>query len=171
MRRIAMRGKLLLLVVVVASLGTTGIGGQSVRQSETAKRFIGTWRLVSITGGTAAMAANRGAHPTGLIIYDATGHMAVQIMPDRVRPKYAGTLPTPDEARAAIIGYTAYFGTYTIDEQAMTVTHHHEGNISPGGATTDGVRRYEFAPGDRVILTPLENPQDPPSHLAWERVK
>lgn len=170
MDRIAMRGKLLLLVAVMMCLGSAGVGGQSARQSKTAKRFIGTWRLVSITGGNANTATSRGAHPTGYIMYDATGHMAVQIMPDRVRPKYAGTSPTPDEARAALIGYTAYFGTYTIDEQAKTVTHHHEGSINPGIAATDGVRRYEFA-GDRVTLTPLESSQNAPTHLTWERVK
>ncbi|MSQ15053.1 MAG: hypothetical protein EXR50_04220 [Dehalococcoidia bacterium] len=57
--------------------------------SETAKRFIGMWRLVSITGTTAEVQANRGPHPTGVIYYDGTGHMAVQIMPDRARPRYA----------------------------------------------------------------------------------
>ena len=28
--------------------------------------------------------------------------MAVQIMPDRNRPKYAGAQPTPEEAKAAL---------------------------------------------------------------------
>ena len=170
MRRIAMLGRTLLVAVCIMWLGAAGVGGQSARQGETSKRFIGTWRLASIVGGTAAGAATRGAHPTGVIVYDATGHMAAQIMPDRVRPKYAGTVPTPDEARAAVVGYTAYFGTYTIDERAQTVTHHREGNINPGGIV-HGVRRYEFAPGDRVILTPIDNPQAPPTHLTWERIK
>jgi hypothetical protein len=40
--------------------------------------------------------------------------MAVQIMPDRDRPKFANSQPTPDEAKSALVGYTAYFGTYTV---------------------------------------------------------
>jgi hypothetical protein len=155
--------RMLFVAVLAISLGTTSVGGQSTRQSSTAKRFIGTWKLVSLVEPEEAA---RGAHPTGLITYDATGHMAVQIMPDRVRPKYAGTLPTPDEARSALLGYTAYFGTYTIDERARTVTHHREGNINPGGLG-DFVRRYEFLPGDRVVLRPLENQ----NALTWERIK
>lgn len=90
-----------------------------------------------------------------MIYYDGTGHMAVQIMPDRARPQYAGTLPTPDEAKAAILGYAAYFGTYTIDERARIVTHHRTGNINPGGLG-DFVRGYEFASDDRLILRPVE---------------
>jgi len=131
-----------------------------------AKRFIGTWRLVSITSN-GRMDANRGPHPAGLIFYDRTGHMAVQIMPDRVRPKYAGSEPTPDEAKAAITGYTAYFGTYAIDNSARTVTHHRIGNINPG-APADVVRRYEFGAGDWLILIPVE---DPTTQLTWERIK
>jgi hypothetical protein len=164
MRKSAAGGRLLLFVAVLMWLGSASVGGQSARQSETAKRFIGTWKLVSIVEPESEGA--RGPHPTGLIIYDATGHMAVQIMPDRVRPKYAGTLPTPNEARAAVLGYAAYFGTYTVDERARTVTHHREGNINPG-ELGDFVRRYEFLPGNRIVLRPLENQ----NALTWERIK
>jgi hypothetical protein len=63
-------------------------------------------------------------------------------------------------------GYTAYFGTYTIDESARTVTHHRTGNIHPD-SLIDVVRRYEFASGNRLILRPVENQDE----LAWERIK
>jgi hypothetical protein len=132
--------------------------------SDTAKRFVGTWRLVSITKN-GKTDPNRGPHPTGLIHYDSTGHIAVQIMPDRVRG-YAGSEPTPDEAKAAITGYTAYFGTYTIDESARTVTHHRTGNIHPN-STVDVTRSYEFATDDRLVLRPVENQDE----LTWQRIK
>jgi len=155
-----------LIVLLVTSIPAWNVASEQVISfSDTAKRFIGTWQLISITS-SGQQYTNRGAHPTGLIYYDGTGHMAVQIMPDRPRPKYAGSEPTPDEAKAAITGYTAYFGTYTIDEAAHTVTHHRIGNIDPGGLG-DFVRRYEFAPGDRLILRPLESMNE----LTWERIK
>jgi len=72
------------------------------------------------------------------MIYDSLGNMAAQVMPNRVRRKYAAAEPTPDEAKDAITGYLAYFGTYSVHEQARTVTHHRKGNINP----------------DRLILTP-----------------
>jgi lipocalin-like protein len=157
-------------VVLITPFSADGAGGQKAGQRDTAKRFVGTWRLVSVVGGTPQAAANRGSHSTGVIFYDGFGNMAAQIMPDRVRPKYANPQPTPDEAKAAITGYTAYFGTYTIDEKARTVTHHRKGNINPGGLD-DGVRHYEFAPGDRLILTPDVKPPTPETHLTWERMK
>ena len=132
--------------------------------SADAKKLVGTWRLVSITGSD--LAPYRGEKPSGLIYYDEKGHMAVQIMPSRPRAKYAAQLPTPEEARDAVLGYTAYFGTYTVDEQKRTVTHHRTGNINPG-ALGDFVRRYEFLPGDRILLSPLESK----AGLTWERVK
>jgi hypothetical protein len=139
---------------------------QTAAVGNIARSFIGTWRLVSIAGASSESKANRGSNPTGLMYYDSNGRMAVQIMPDRVRPKYSTTLPTPDEARNAILGYTAYFGTYTVDEKKQTVTHHRAGNINPGGLG-DCVRRYEFLSDDRIILRPVESA----SELTWERIR
>jgi hypothetical protein len=165
-----MRNKLALVTILFLSAVSAGLipkaaSAQATLGSDTAKRLVGTWRLMSTTAD-GKMDPNRGPKPTGLIHYDAKGYMSVQIMPDRVRPKFAGTQPTPDEAKAAMAGYTAYFGTYTIDEKARTVTHRRTGNINPGGMG-DFVRRYEFAPGDRLILRPVENK----NALTWERIK
>jgi hypothetical protein len=149
--------------VVSVGLGAGSVApGQRPAPSETAKRLIGTWSLVSIEG---MRTGNLGARPTGLIYYDATGHMAAQIMTDRPRPTYTGP-PTPEQAKDTMQGYVAYFGTYTIDEAARTVTHHRAGTLTPG--PVDFVRKYEFAPGDRLILTPADNPT---THLTWERLK
>ena len=160
-------GIILVCAIVIVGIGAGGAVGQSTSQADVSKRFIGAWRLVSIEVN-GQVDPNRGAHPTGLIYYDASGNMAAQIMPDRPRPKFAGSQPSPDEAKAAFIGYTAYFGTYSIDEKAHTVTHHRKGCVNPGLVGVDAVRRYEFAPGDRLILSPAENPS---SRLTWERIK
>src|SRR6478752_5803322 len=91
-----------------------------------AEKFIGTWRLVSITWTNPEVLRERGAHPTGMLVYDNTGHVAVQIIPDRKRkpftgpvsPVYGSASPTPDEAVDALMGYAAYFGTYSVDQRA-----------------------------------------------------
>jgi len=137
---------------------------QVVEGADAAKRLVGTWRLVSIT--ESQLQQYRGEHPTGLLYYDDKGQMAVQIMPSRERGKYAGTLPTAEEARDAVLGYTAYFGTYTVDERNQTVTHHRTGNINPGGLG-DFVRRYQFLSEDRIILMPIEST----AGLTWERIR
>jgi hypothetical protein len=106
----------------------------------------------------------------GYILYDPTGQMAAQIMP-RDRKKYAATPPTPDEARAAIQGYTAYFGTFVVNEAEKYVIHRREGQINPGG-DVDLKRFYEFV-GNRLILTPApaNAPTQPGNNrLTWERL-
>ena len=90
--------------------------------------------------------------------------MSVQVAPDRERSK-AGAEPTPEEAQAALAGYIAYFGTYTVDEQAATVTHHRQASVQPGDVA-DLVRGYEFA-GDRLILRPPGTTYE----VVWERIK
>ena len=117
-------------------------------------RFFGTWRLVSDT-------------TTGIMIYDSLGNMAAQVMPNRVRRKYAAAEPTPEEAKDAITGYLAYFGTYSVDEQARTVTHHRKGNINPGGVGDDVARVYVFESNDRLVLTPAGST----NKIVWERAR
>ena len=131
---------------------------QGKSQAELRKAFVGTWRLVSITGG--ANPAARGK-PTGLIIYDAHGNMAAQIQPDRQRPTYTGT-PTAGTTGRSRAGYTAYFGTYTIDEKAGIVTHHRQGQLDSGAV--DFVRKFELTDGgNRIVLTPVGAPAPPHS--------
>jgi hypothetical protein len=120
-------------------------------RGEAATRLVGAWRLVETSDPD-----RRGPRPTGLVMYDARGNMSVQIMPDKPRPEFAGSRPTPEEAQTALSGYTAYFGRCTVDEVEGTVTHHRTGNVDPGGLG-DFVRRYEFVGDERVILRPLEN--------------
>jgi hypothetical protein len=132
--------------------GSVGTAGQS--QGADAKRFVGTWRIVSPT-------------QTGLMYYDAAGNMAAQVMPTRARQKFAGAQPTPDEAKDALTGYLAYFGTYTVDDGARTVTHHRKGNINPGQINDDVVRAYVFESDDRLVLTPAGST----NQIIWERMK
>ena len=119
--------------------------------SDTAQRFVGAWRLNS-------------PMEVGMLCYDGSGHMVVQSAPERSRLR-AGTQPTPAEALDALDGYVAYFGTYTIDETASTVTHHQAETVQPGGAV-DLVRAYEFQSDARLILRPVEGGDD----LVWERI-
>ena len=110
--------------------------------------------------------ASRGPHPTGLLIYDATGHMAAQIQPDRRRVSWPRVQrPTAEQALDAITGYTAYFGTYVVDEKARTITHHREGALNFDAV--DYVRRYEFDSTGRLILVPVDRAE---TRLVWERV-
>jgi Lipocalin-like domain len=133
------------------------------KNGEAAKRFLGAWRYVGATLDGRPR-TDRGANARGIICYDASGRMLVQVAPDRERAM-AGSKPTPEEAQAALADYVAYFGTYTVDEQARTVTHHRQGSVQPND-TADLVRGYEFT-GDRLILRPPGTTYE----VIWERFK
>lgn len=95
-------------------------------------QLIGTWKLVARDvvrpdASSTLDPAYGPKYPIGYIMYDQTGHMAVQFM----------ALDRPNDQSSR--GYNAYFGTYTIDESSrpMKVTHHMEGSLDPrdiGGA-------------------------------------
>jgi hypothetical protein len=127
-----------------------------------AKRLLGAWRYVGTRVNGEKF--DRGPNPKGMIYYGPRGEMSVQVAPD-VKRQRAGAVMTPEEAKIALTDYVAYFGTYTVDEAAGTVTHHRAGTIQPGD-TGDLVRRYEFN-GDRLILSGLNAPLE----VTWERIK
>jgi len=92
--------------------------------------------------------------------------MAAQIAPDRARPSWPpNTLPSPEQAREAVTGYVAYFGTYEVDERARTVTHHREAALNMDAA--DVVRKYEFSDDGRLTVIPLET-ENADLRLVWE---
>jgi hypothetical protein len=161
-------------VLLLGFIASTGSLGQTTPTTG-AEKFIGTWRLISSDSKDPEVARYRGAHPTGILVYDRTGHMTVQIMPDRRRKTFTGPVshitgsptPTPDEAVDALMGYGAYFGTYSVDQRAGTITHKREGSVDPG-ALGDFVRRFRFIDADHLVLVPAETKDNP---LTWERIK
>ena len=134
----------------------------AMTSSEVAQKLIGAWRYMGTRVDGEKF--DRGPNPKGMIYYGPHGEMSVQVAPD-VKRKRAGAVMTPDEAKIALTNYIAYFGTYTIDEQAGTVTHHRQDSIQPGD-TGDLVRRYELT-GDRLVLRGLNSTLE----VSWERIK
>ena len=120
----------------------------------------GAWRYISAT------LDGRPSRPNGkgMIYYAPSGDMVVQVSPGKAVKK-AGAKPTPDEALVALDGYIAYFGTYTIDERAQTVTHHRQGSVQPGD-TADLVRGFVIE-GDTLTLSPPGTTYE----VKWERIK
>jgi hypothetical protein len=128
------------------------------------KQLVGAWRLTGFSGDDYAM-RTRGSNSSGMVIYDATGVMSLQIMPDvAIRSPFAAKEPTPEEAKKAFTGYQAYFGTYSVDTVAKTVTHHLEGNLDPG-QIDNRTRTYEFLGEDTLVLRINSRT------LTWKRVK
>jgi len=146
------------------------------------RKFVGAWRLVSIEGNPPGR-TNVYDGPTGLLMYDPSGHMSVNIVLKTDRKPFApftkGLLTASTEEKAAAFDeYVAYFGTYTVDAKAGTITHHLEDNLIPGRSGTDNVRWFEFQGENRLYLIPIEDGKggvlahkDATYKLLWERLK
>lgn len=136
----------------------------------------GTWQLLSridITAdGERRPEPSLGEDPLGLLIYDHGGNFAAQFMRrDRSGPIPEGPAAAANNSRAQG-GYDAYFGTYTIDDDAGTVTQHLTAALSQenvGGTLTRGMD----VQGDTLIITIATSAADgtPTTRtLTWRRV-
>ena len=78
---------------------------------------------------------------------------------------------SPADKVTAINGYYAYFGTWTVDASASTVTHHVIQSLYPGERGEDGVRQF-LLEGDRLTLRAkaLEMGEEHQRKLVWERI-
>jgi hypothetical protein len=149
--------------------GVSGSGGQ----------LVGTWRLISrvirLEDGTAVQDPGLGSAPKGYLIYDSSGHMAVQLMrPDRptaVDCSTSGSTPS-DNSPQFLSGYEAYFGTYTVDETNHTVTHHLEGALAAPDVGRDFVRQIQVS-GDKltIVVRTSSSKEKQIRTLTWERVR
>ena len=134
-------------------------------------QIIGAWELVTVevrdeSGNWTRAMGRFGDDPIGYITYAADGRMAVQICNlnrPNLKPAASGetgwvgrvNVASAEVLRQALLGYTAYFGTYNIDTAEHAVTHNRSGHWIPNSVGSSVKRFYEFE-GDRLILTPAE---------------
>ena len=152
---------LLILMVVLFIGGCAGVSnGPGERKADAEKgrmhsmnrevipELVGSWKLISFhsqdSSGRKAYPFGRDAQ--GRIIYEPDGHMAVQLM-NPSRPWFASDDPlvtSEAEVRAAFGGYTAYYGTYSVNPDDRTIVHHIEAALLPNWVGTDQQRHFEF---------------------------
>ena len=119
------------------------------------EKIIGTWKFESMKVETekGEVIFPYGENLYGMLVYTPSGHMSVLLMnPDR--SKFASDDPlagTTEEIEEAYRKFDAYCGTYSIDEEKGTVTHHIEGGKFPNWVGTDQVRQFKFS-DDKLLL-------------------
>jgi hypothetical protein len=169
--------------ILFCCLATVISQAQSAKpQSATiAERLIGAWRLVSIETvrpGGEVIYPYYGKHPEGLLIYDRSGWMSVQIVSDpkpdipNSDSRAAILAATPEQKASALEGYYAYCGTWTVDPSGPTVTHHLRQSLYPGERGEDFVRQLSLE-GERLTLVAKvhEMGEDHQRRLVWERIQ
>jgi YD repeat-containing protein len=134
-------------------------------------RFIGVWKLVScqLKASNGDLSYPYGEQPVGRITYDKAGRMSATLM-RRGRPttytRDSLGKTSRDDLAEVLRGFTAYFGTFDVDESTRTVIHHVEASIYPSNVGTDLKRTYEFS-GNQLILTAVMT--QGVMRLVWER--
>jgi hypothetical protein len=106
------------------------------------------------SNGQRRLEPNLGSDPIAYLMYDVTGHFAVQFMrrdrkPAQVdaEPRHAGGANNS----AAGNGYDAYFGRYSVSADG-TVTQELIGALSPGDVGKVVTRRFHIN-GDALAIT------------------
>lgn len=132
---------------------------------ESVREFVGTWALLSIealdeSGDWGPWSNPLGGRPSGVLMYDDNGNMAVQITSE---PR---SLVTPPDWPDITHGYVAYYGRYEVDAAERTVTHHRTHHINPTVGQHSVVRDFRFD-GDRLTLTVAP---ERAVRLTWARV-
>lgn len=132
-----------------------------------------------------------GLRPTGVIMYQPNGYMAVQIMadpPPTFTENPATTPPSYDELRNAFFGYYAYWGTYTINDAGDGVVHNVQASERPTEVGLKYPRSISIDGKKLVITTPsykagqmlpnyireraqLRDDEDLVNRLTWERAE
>lgn len=133
------------------------------------ERFIGAWRLVAFEEERpdGEVVCPYGNDAAGLLVYDASGRMSVQIM-RRDREPFSSDdwqgVPA-EEIKKAVEGFTAFFGSYEVDEPNNTILHHVEGHVLPKSVGKVLRREFTFS-GDILTLKPSPN-----RRVVWQRIK
>jgi hypothetical protein len=159
----AMKTLLLSALMVLGTFNVVAVPLRALANSQTARpapsaaqRLVGAWQLVTRTvrksDGTIVADPVLGEKPLGRLYYDASGVMMLQMM----RMGRAAAIGAPanprDGANARVVlGYDAYFGRYTVDERAGTITHRVEGSLFPEDLGKDFVRLFTLD-GDTLTL-------------------
>ncbi len=138
--------------------------------------FVGNWELVRVEriGADGELLpspeppsfGSKGA--VGYLMYDPSGYMGVVIMQTGRQP-YASDQPTPEEAVATLSSYTAYFGTYTVNEAEGYLIHHLQGNVRPPDASNDNKRVYEFSDNQLILMPPIGD-SGVQLRIVWQQV-
>ena len=108
--------------------------GALAQEKPLREQLVGAWTLISC-GRTTPNGAQQPycAKPNGILILDASGRYAHMIA-SRDRPKLStanrSNLPA-EQLIAAATGFSANFGTWSVNERDRTITTHLEGALLP----------------------------------------
>lgn len=117
--------------------------------------LVGTWRIVRHTPAVGADSTSLvfGARPRGYLVYDATGHVFLQVQDsggaDTVKSQWREA--SDSLLKKVLLGFQAYFGTYVVDTTGQMVTHRIEGELLPRLGSVEVATPFRLS-GDSLFL-------------------
>jgi hypothetical protein len=178
-----MRFSACLYAMLLSVICLLALPAESATTNPTAmpEALIGTWRLVTIEySGPVGPLPDPLFWPgsQGLIMYDRSGWMSVQIYapnrpPAKGPPRTSGAKLSVEDAGLKAAGfdtYYAYLGTWDFDAQASAITHHVKSSLLPEEIGQD-LRRDVAFDGQHLKLTVhlKQGDQSTQRVLTWER--
>jgi len=153
------------LALVIGSLSCTK-SADPAGPSESPPSIVGSWRLDSWTvGDNLPRCSEEEGEASGQIMYSSDGHMSAELGCMGLSMDNLGAM-APDEVIARNNRrHFSYYGTYSLDAAAQTVTHHVAGSSSAAWVGTDRVRSFVFEGADRIVLSAVESE----NRLTWLR--
>src|ERR1700733_4853196 len=121
------------------------VAPQAIAQSDKGS-LVGTWLLISnYSERPEGKFEITGPNPTGILMFDATGRMSLQIMRSTL-PKFASNKRqegTPEENKAIVQGLLCFIGTYSVNETDYILNLHIESSSFPNW---NGINQSDLSP-------------------------
>jgi Lipocalin-like domain len=160
------------------------VNALAVVHPDVREQLVGSWSLTSrvstLANGEVLPDRGLAATPKGLLIYDRTGHMAAQLSRQGRTVEMiaeecneAAKIRGTNDTVQTVLGYDAYFGTFTVNEKEGFVVHHVESALFPGDVGKDIKRNFVIS-GDKLTIKFNTTTADGTSvtrTLVWERMK
>jgi len=151
------------------------LAATACRADDARALLAGSWDLVAVEnrGTDGTVERPFGDAPRGRITYTADGFLSAHVMHAERAPFATGGLysGTAAEKAAAYDSYIAYYGAYTVDTAARTVTHTLTGSLFPNWTGSSQTRHYALD-GDVLTLStpPMERDgREITVHVVWRR--
>src|SRR5262245_2014365 len=145
------------------------------QQKSLKDQLIGTWTLVSANQiSKEGVKSDRwGPNPRGRAIFEANGRYSFMIFRSDV-PKFASNnmnQVAAEEAKAAIQGMTAIYGTWSIDEATKTLTTTIEASSNPNLNGGTQKRVISSLSADELKYSNPTPQIGPVDDVVWKRVQ
>lgn len=165
------------ILIVIFALGTVCFSYAQKSKKSLQEQLIGTWTLVSVDNiyPDSSRVHPYGDNPQGMLIFDADGNYAIQIL-KAIRPKIISgdkNKCTPEENAMMVQGSNSHFGKYIVDEInkiiAFNITH----ASFPNWEGTVQKRSYIYTGNEikYVVTHTTQGGQAVVAEVAWKRAQ